>query len=531
MKFIDLQSQYVKYKSEIQDAINRVLDSSQYIMGPEVQYLESELADYVGVKHAIACSSGTDALVLALMSREIGPGDEVIVPAFSFVATASSVALVGATPVFVDVCESDFNLDIEQVESKISSKTKAVIVVGLYGLMPDMRGLKDLCSSKGLVLIEDGAQSFGSKRAGLNSLQSGDMGCTSFFPAKPLGAYGDGGAIFTDWSDTANILRALLNHGSEIRYQHNRLGINGRLDAIQAAVLRVKLAHYDEELELREKVASYYSSKLSGFEGVTVPVKPDSSISAWAQYTLRVIDRDKFVKQLGEAGIPTAVHYPSPLHTQPIFSHLGYEIGDLPVSEKLCKEVVSLPMSPFISKAELDQVVLAIKSGGSFIHKTAEISADISKIGAGSKIWKNVHVREGVTVGENTIVSKDVYLDKDVKVGSNCKIQNGVSVYCGVEIGDDVFIGPSVTFTNDKVPRAFNEGWRIVETRVEKGASIGANSTIVCGVRLGKYCMVGAGSVVTKDIGDYELVVGNPAKVVGKVDKMGHRIEVDDEAS
>ncbi|MBN2964839.1 DegT/DnrJ/EryC1/StrS family aminotransferase [Sulfurospirillum sp. T05] len=359
LPFIDLKSQYEAHKDEINQAVLNVLDSTQFIMGQEVKTLEETLAHFCGTKHALACSSGTDALLLALMAYDIGPGDEVITSPFTFIATAEVIAFLRATPVFVDIDPANYNLDPTLLEAAITPKTKAIMPVSLYGQCPDMDAINAIAQKHGIPVIEDGAQSFGATYKGKKSCALSTIGCTSFFPSKPLGCYGDGGAIFTDDDALAKKMRILLNHGQEERYKHEYVGINGRLDTIQAAVLNVKLAYFDDEVKARERIGARYSQLLK--DVLITPALSKDCTSVYAQYSVRVPNREEVAKVLNEAGIPTAIHYPIPLHLQPAFTYLGYKEGDFPLSEAIAKEIMSLPMSPFLTEEQQDMVVGALK--------------------------------------------------------------------------------------------------------------------------------------------------------------------------
>lgn len=360
LPFIDLKSQYEAHKDTINAAILNVLDSTQFIMGQEVKTLEEKLAHFCGTKHALACSSGTDALLLALMAYDIGPGDEVITSPFTFIATAEVIAFLRATPVFVDIDPVSYNMNPSLLEAAITPKTKAIMPVSLYGQCPDMDAINAIAQKHGIPVIEDGAQSFGATYKGKKSCALSTIGCTSFFPSKPLGCYGDGGAIFTDDDALAKKMRILLNHGQEERYKHEYVGINGRLDTIQAAVLNVKLDYFDAEITARERIGARYSALLQ--QSVITPVVSEGYSSVYAQYSVRVPNRERVAKTLNEAGIPTAIHYPIPLHLQPAFTYLGYKEGDFPVSETVAKEIMSLPMSPFLTHEQQDMVVDALKA-------------------------------------------------------------------------------------------------------------------------------------------------------------------------
>ena len=360
INFIDLKAQYLEYQKEIDSEVLEVMGSTQFIGGAKLNKLESDLATYTGAKHAIGCSSGTDALLLSLMALEIGPGDEVITTPFTFIATAEVIAFLGAKSVFVDIDEKTYNIDASKIEDVITDKTKAIIPVSLYGQCADMDAINDVAKKHSVTVIEDACQSFGATYKGKKSCNLSTIGCTSFFPSKPLGAYGDGGAIFTSDDELASKIRMLLNHGQNERYKHKYVGINGRLDAIQAAVLNVKLKHFDKEVQLRAEIGQRYSKMLQGAE-VTTPEVIDGNTSVYAQYSVRVEDRETMVAKLTAKEIPTAVHYPMPLHLQEAFQDLGYKKGDFPISEKVSSEIMSLPMSPYLKESEQDFIVEAIK--------------------------------------------------------------------------------------------------------------------------------------------------------------------------
>ncbi|MEJ2469396.1 MAG: DegT/DnrJ/EryC1/StrS family aminotransferase, partial [Campylobacterales bacterium] len=310
--------------------------------------------------HAIGCSSGTDALLLALMALDIKAGDEVITTPFTFIATAEVIAFLGAKSVFVDIDETTYNIDASLIEDAITERTKAIIPVSLYGQCADMDAVNTIAEKHSLPVIEDACQSFGALYKDKKSCNLSTIGCTSFFPSKPLGAYGDGGAVFTSDDALAEKIRMLLNHGQNERYKHKYIGINGRLDAIQAAVLNVKLAHFDGEVEARGRIGKAYSDKLAGADLVTPAVLEDRT-SVYAQYSVRVKNREAVAKALNEKGIPTAVHYPMPLHLQEAFASLGYKRGDFPVAERVSDEIMSLPMSPYLTEAQQDFIVSALK--------------------------------------------------------------------------------------------------------------------------------------------------------------------------
>ncbi|MDQ1337482.1 MAG: UDP-2-acetamido-2-deoxy-ribo-hexuluronate aminotransferase [Campylobacterota bacterium] len=360
INFIDLQAQYKRYEKEINSEVLEVFASAQFIGGEKLNSLERGLAAYTGAKHAIGCSSGTDALLLALMALDIGAGDEVITTPFTFIASAVVVALLGAKSVFVDIDEESYNIDPTKIEAAITKNTKAIVPVSLYGQCADMDAINAIAKKHNITVIEDSCQSFGASYKGKKSCNLSTIACTSFFPSKPLGAYGDGGAIFTSDDALAAKMRMLLNHGQNERYKHKYIGINGRLDAVQAAILNVKLKHFNEEVRLREDIGSRYSDLLEDADVIT-PKIAEGSTSVYAQYSVRVKNREAMVAKLSALGVPTAVHYPLPLHMQEAFKDLGYGEGDFPISELVSKEIMSLPMSAFLSEAEQDFVVNAIK--------------------------------------------------------------------------------------------------------------------------------------------------------------------------
>jgi dTDP-4-amino-4,6-dideoxygalactose transaminase len=368
MQFIDLQAQQAHLRDAIDAAIARVLDHGKYVMGPEVASLESALGEFCGAPEVVSCASGTDALVLALLALGVGPGDAVFVPSFTYAATAEAVALLGATPVFVDSEPDTFNLDPDRLADAVagldpSLRGVGVIPVDLFGLPADYARLGEVASSAGLWTIADAAQSFGGAVHGVDVGRLAEISTTSFFPAKPLGCYGDGGAVFCTDPDVAAVLRSLRVHGSgEHKYDNARIGINGRLDTIQAAILLEKLAVFRCELDARDRVAEAYGSALG--DVVAVPVVPDGSRSTWAQYTLRVDGgrRDRLAARLADDGIPYAVYYPLPLHQQTAYRGYPVGAGGLAVSERLAQEVISLPMHPYLSADDQDRVVGAVRA-------------------------------------------------------------------------------------------------------------------------------------------------------------------------
>ena len=354
--FANLQLQYQKYKADIDANIQAVLNKSNYIMGEEVHELERALVEFTGAKHAITCSSGTDALLLAMMAMDIQPGDEIITTPFTFIATAETIALMKAKPVFVDIEPDTFNIDANLIEAAITDKTKAIMPVSLFGQPADMDALERLkIKHPKLKIIIDGAQSFGSTYNGKTDSNLGDISTTSFFPAKPLGCYGDGGAVFTNNDEYAEKIKMMRVHGQNKRYHHKYIGMGGRLDTMQAAILLAKLLHYPQELADRQRVAQRYMDELS--DSLQTPVIKSNRSSAWAQYTVRVNNRDELQAKLKENGVPTAVHYPMPLHLQECFQYLKYKQGDFPISEKASNEVMSLPMNSFLTNEQIDYIL------------------------------------------------------------------------------------------------------------------------------------------------------------------------------
>ena len=353
--FANLQYQYQLYKTEIDEAMQAVLDKSNYIMGEEIAELEKSLEAFTGAKYAITCSNGTDALLLAMMALDIKPGDEIITTPFTFIATAETIAFLGAIPVFVDIDEKTYNIDPSKIEEKITSKTKIIMPVSLYGQPAAMGTIQAISSKHNLKVIIDGAQSFGSTYKGKTDSNLGDISTTSFFPAKPLGCFGDGGAVFTNNEVLANKMKSLRIHGQSKRYHHKYIGIGGRLDTLQAAVLNVKLKYYMKDLTLRQDVANKYTKALKDKE-LILPFVDKKATSAWAQYSVRVKNRDKVQAKLNEAGIPTAVHYPMPLHLQEAFEYLGHKKGDFPISEIVSEEIMSLPMNSYVRDDEIDYI-------------------------------------------------------------------------------------------------------------------------------------------------------------------------------
>ncbi|MGO0694710.1 MULTISPECIES: DegT/DnrJ/EryC1/StrS family aminotransferase [Pseudomonas] len=357
IEFIDLKSQQSRIKDKIDAGIQRVLSHGQYILGPEVQELEDRLAEFVGAKYCITCANGTDALQIAQMALGIGPGDEVITPGFTYIATAETVALLGAKPVYVDVDPRTYNIDPALLEQAITDRTKAIIPVSLYGQCADFDAINAIAAKHGIPVIEDAAQSFGASYKGKRSCNLTTIACTSFFPSKPLGCYGDGGAIFTNDEELAKVIRQIARHGQDRRYHHVRVGVNSRLDTLQAAILLPKLEIFAEELRLRQGVAQRYSDMLAD-AGITPPFIEAHNQSAWAQFTVQVDDRDLVQEKLKIAGVPTAVHYPIPLNKQPAVADGSV---DLPVGDAVAQRVMSLPMHPYLGEADSEKVVSALR--------------------------------------------------------------------------------------------------------------------------------------------------------------------------
>ncbi len=367
MQFVDLKRQYQKIGPSIQRRINTVCSHGNFILGAEIKELERALAEYCGASYCVSCASGTDALLLPLMAYGVGPGDAIFVPPFTFIATAEVVSLLGATPVFVDIDPVTYNIDpkkLIEVMHKVRSgimptekmraglKPRGIISVDIFGLPADYDELKKIASDHGLFLVEDAAQSFGGIYKGRKTCSSlADVAATSFFPAKPLGCYGDGGAIFTNDGEMVKILESLRVHGQgSDKYNNDRIGINGRMDTIQAAVLLAKLEIFAEEIAKRQTAAAYYSNQLK--DHVVVPSIPEEYQSAWAQYSIQSDHRQAIMDRLKKSEIPTAIYYPKPLHLQKAFSFLGYEKGQMPVSEHVAQRIFSLPMHPYLTEEE-----------------------------------------------------------------------------------------------------------------------------------------------------------------------------------
>lgn len=357
--FIDLKTQQARIKEKIDAGIQRVLAHGQYILGPEVAELEEKLAAFAGVQYCITCANGTDALQIAQMALGIGLGDEVITPSFTYIATAETVALLGAKPVYVDIDPRTYNLNPSLIEAAITPRTKAIIPVSLYGQCADMDAINAIAGKHGIPVIEDAAQSFGARYKDRHSCNLSTIACASFFPSKPLGCYGDGGALFTNDPELAKVLRQIARHGQDRRYHHIRVGINSRLDTLQAAILIPKLEILDEEIALRQHVAQSYDDLLNDAGIDTTPYIESHNTSVYAQYTIRVPYREQTQDKLRKAGIPTAVHYPIPLNRQPAVAH---EAAPVPVGDEVATQVISLPMHPYLSRQHQELVVTALRT-------------------------------------------------------------------------------------------------------------------------------------------------------------------------
>jgi UDP-2-acetamido-2-deoxy-ribo-hexuluronate aminotransferase len=358
MQFVDLQEQRRRIKDEIDAGIKRVLNHGRFILGPEVADLEQRLADFTGARHCISCANGTDALQIAQMALGIGPGDEVITPGFSYIATAETIAILGAKPIYVDIDARTYNLDPGKLEGAITPRTKAIIPVSLFGQCADFDAINTIAIRHNVPVIEDAAQSFGASYKDGRSCNLSHIACTSFFPSKPLGCYGDGGAVFTNDDGLAEVIRQIARHGQEKRYCHVRLGVNSRLDTIQAAILLEKLRIFNDEINSRNTVAARYDEEFGQADHIGTPYVEPFNVSVYAQYTLAVDDRDQVQKHLQKSGIPTAVHYPIPLNRQPAVAD---EKASLPVGDRTADRVISLPMHPYLSEQDPDTIVAAVK--------------------------------------------------------------------------------------------------------------------------------------------------------------------------
>jgi UDP-2-acetamido-2-deoxy-ribo-hexuluronate aminotransferase len=358
MDFIDLKMQQDRIKDQVDANIAKVLEHGQYIMGPEVNELENRLADYVGVKHCIGVSSGSDALLIAMMTLEIGPGDEVITTPFTFIATSEMIKLLGAKPVFVDIDPQTYNIDPAKISSTITNNTKLILPVSLYGQCADMDAINAIAKQHNLPVLEDGAQSFGATYKGRKSCNLSTVGCTSFFPSKPFGCYGDGGAIFTNDDVLAKVMREIRVHGQDKRYSHPRLGINGRLDTIQAAVLLAKFEIFPDEVMQRDRVGRQYTTSINAMQStIVVPQIRSNCTTVYAQYSIMANNREQLITKLNKMNIPTVVHYPVPLHLQPPFYNNRL---NLPVVEDVATKIVSLPMHPYLSTEDIEKVSRAL---------------------------------------------------------------------------------------------------------------------------------------------------------------------------
>ena len=383
MQFIDLAAQQKRIRSDLEKRIVAVLNHGKYIMGPEIKELEEVLADFTGTRHAIGCASGTDALLMALMAHNVGPGDAIFTPTFTFIATGEVIRLLGATPVFVDIDPVTYNIAPTLIEKAVSAvknndssiyplpavtgeplRPRGIIPVDLFGLPADYDRINSIANANGLFVIEDAAQSFGAEYKIKKAGSLADIGCTSFFPAKPLGCYGDGGMCFTDDDELIEVMRSIRIHGKGThKYDNVRIGINGRLDTLQAAILLSKFSLFPEEIQLRQQVAERYTNMLSEISNLTPPSVPDGYLSVWAQYSLLAKDenhRSRIQQALKEKNIPTAIYYPKPLHLQTAFKKLGHKEGDFPVSENFAKRIFSLPMHPYLEKTRQSEIVSAI---------------------------------------------------------------------------------------------------------------------------------------------------------------------------
>lgn len=358
MQFIDLAAQQAVINDKLQANIQKVLAHGKYILGPEVHELEEKLSAYTGAKYCITCANGTDALQIAQMAFDIGPGDEVITPGFTYIATAETVAVLGAKPIYVDINPKTYNLDVEQLEAAITPRTKAIIGVSLYGQCADYDAINAIAAKHNIPVIEDAAQSFGATYKGKKSCNLTTIACTSFFPSKPLGCYGDGGAVFTNDEELAKIIRQIARHGQDRRYHHIRVGVNSRLDTLQAAILLPKLEILDDEMQARQRVAETYNQLFTEAGITTIPFIEVHNQSAWAQYTIQVDNRDGVQAKLKEQGIPTAVHYPIPLNKQPAVADAN---AILPVGNAVAERVMSLPMHPYLEFANQFSIVEVLK--------------------------------------------------------------------------------------------------------------------------------------------------------------------------
>jgi UDP-2-acetamido-2-deoxy-ribo-hexuluronate aminotransferase len=368
MDFIDLKTQYQRLRPRIEARLQKVLEHAQFVLGPEVGELESVLAEYVGASHCITAASGTDTLLMALMALDIGPGHEVITSPFTFIATGEMIALAGATPVFVDIEPRTYQIDAKLIERAITPRTRAIMPVSLYGQCPDFDAINAIARAHRLPVIEDAAQSFGATYRGKRSCALSELGSTSFFPAKPLGAYGEGGALFTNDAALAKVLREIRVHGQDRRYHHPRLGLNARLHTMQAAVLLAKMEIFPDEVDARATIGARYGQLIDAVFAdvdpglrVTPAVLAPHCTSVYAQYTVQVSNRARVEQEMQARKIPTAVHYPVPLHLQPVFAGLGQGAGSFPLAEAAAARVISLPMHPYLTEADQERVITALK--------------------------------------------------------------------------------------------------------------------------------------------------------------------------
>ncbi|EIL99464.1 aminotransferase DegT [Rhodanobacter thiooxydans] len=370
--FVDLKTQQLRIKQKIDAGIARVLAHGQYILGPEVAELEAKLAAFAGARHCISCANGTDALQIAQMALGIGAGDEVIMPGFTYIATAETVALLGGRPVYVDIDPRTYNLDPARLEAAITPRTRAIIPVSLYGQCADFDAINAIAGRHGIPVIEDAAQSFGARYKGRRSCNLSTVACTSFFPSKPLGCYGDGGAIFTDDDQLALAMRQIARHGQDRRYHHVRVGVNSRLDTLQAAILLAKLEIFEDEIELRQQVAACYGALLARAGVTTAPHVEPHNTSVYAQYTIRVDERASLQARLKNAGIPTMVHYPIPINRQPAVADAD---AQLPEGDAAARQVLSLPMHPYLTEAQASLVVAHLATTSTQQDPTCSISS------------------------------------------------------------------------------------------------------------------------------------------------------------
>lgn len=368
IEMVDLRSQYDRLKADIDRAISEVIDSTAFIKGPDVRLFEEELQRYLGTRNVIACANGTDALQIAMMALGLKPGDEVITTNFTFIATVEVIELLGLKLVLVEPEKDTFNISVEAIKKAITPRTRAIVPVHLFGQCADMEPIMEVAGQHGIHVIEDVAQATGAEYTFSNGKVKkagtmGIIGCTSFFPSKNLGCYGDGGALFTDNDDLAALIRSITNHGMKVRYYHDTIGVNSRLDTIQAAVLRVKLRHLDAFNEARQLAAVHYDRELSGLKGIVIPFRSENSTHIFHQYTLRVTggDRNRLRECLENEGIPSMVYYPVPLHMQKAYSHLGYRADDFPVTTGLTNEVLSLPMHTELEREQLEYITGCIR--------------------------------------------------------------------------------------------------------------------------------------------------------------------------